>query len=163
MRPFILLAAVAALSACSPAKAPAAKAPAPTFDVSLDVNELMVHVVQPAAFNVWGSAGYIINKDGETSLRPTTEAGWLNAENGAAALIEAGNVLMLPGRARDNGDWARYAHELTAAGKAAKAAIENKDEAAIFAAGDRIDVVCDQCHETYNPAVANRPDEKAHS
>lgn len=163
MRSFILLAALAALAACSPAKPPAAKATAPTFDVSLDVNELMVHVVQPAAFGVWGSAGYIITKDGETSLRPTTEAGWLNAENGAAALIEAGNDLMLPGRARDNGDWAKYAHELTAAGKAAKAAIETHDEEAIFAVGSRIDVVCDQCHEKYNPGVANPPDEKTHS
>lgn len=153
MRRGFVIAAAAVLAACSPAKTAAPPAPTASYDVEQDLREVMEHVVQPAAFQVWGAAGYISTLKGTRSLTPTTEQGWMTAENGAAALIEAGNDLMLPGRAKDQGDWMKYAHLLTEAGKASKAAIEAKDETAIFETGGRIDEVCDMCHQKYNPEI----------
>jgi hypothetical protein len=124
-------------------------APKPKYNTTLPVKEVMGHVVDPAAWAVWHSSGTVVTLQGTQSLVPTTDEGWLAAESGAAALVEAGNDLMLPGRARDNGDWMKFAQQLSTAGLAAKEAAEAKDGAKMYTTGAQIYQVCTDCHAKY--------------
>lgn len=147
MTRWILLAASAVLlAACSPQK-PAA----PTYDTTLSVLELMEHVVDPQAKAFWGASGTVTTAEGEVDLSPTTEQGWAAAENAAAAVVEAGNLLMLPGRARDDGEWMTYSKQMSQVGLKAMRAAEAKDKQAMFDVGGELYEVCTACHEKYLP------------
>ncbi len=150
MKPMIALAACAALlAACTPQKT-AAPAAAAKFNTDLSMTEFMDHVIDPAAFAYWHGSGTEITKAGERDLSPTTEAGWVSLENAAAVLIEAGNALQVPGRARaPEADWNRYAQDLSARAAAGKDAAEKKDKQAVFEDGAKIYEVCTACHKQY--------------
>jgi hypothetical protein len=116
----------------------------------LDMQELMIHVVDPAAFQFWRGSGFELTEDGERDLSPTTEEGWKVVEDGAATVAEAGNLLMLPGRARaPEAEWNRYAKLMTERALEAKAAAEAKDKQKVFDTGGRLYEVCVACHEKY--------------
>jgi hypothetical protein len=151
------LAAVAVLlAACQP------KAEQPAY-TGLDMQELMVHVVDPAAFAFWRGSGYVLTEAGEQDLAPTTEEGWKAVEDGAATVAEAGNLLMLPGRAREPvAEWNKYAKLMTERALEAKAAAEKKDKKAVFDTGGRLYEVCVACHEKYviGPMLADEQKQK---
>lgn len=123
--------------------------PKPKYDLSLDMKEIMGHVVDPGAWAFWKATGTEETATGTKSLAPTTEEGWDIAESGAAQVAEAGNLLQLPGYMRADPDWARFAQDLTAKGLAAKAAAEKKDAKAMFETGAAMYQVCVACHAKY--------------
>ena len=154
MKRLITLAACAALlTACSPGKPKTPAAPAAgavKYDVDLPMAELMGHVVDPAAWTYWRGSGTEVTEKGERDLSPTDEEGWVQLENGAATLREAGNLLQLPGRVREPAaDWNRYAQELSARAIAAKTAAEKHDKKAVFDEGGRVYEVCTACHKQF--------------
>lgn len=158
MKPLIAAGLTAALlAACSPAQnskppasAQATGAAAPKYNTDLKMNELMGHVIDPASFTYWKGSGTEVTAKGERDLSPTTNEGWEQLENGAAILIEAGNLLQLPGRTRDPVDhWNRYAQDLTARAIAAKSAAEKHDKQGVFQEGARLYEVCTACHKEY--------------
>lgn len=145
MRKTLILAAAVAglLAGCSKQ---AAEQP---YNVELPMNELMGHVIDPAAFQFWRASGSEITEEGTKSLTPTTDEGWEIAENGAATVAEAGNLLLLPGRAREEEDWVRMSKAMTAAALEARAAAMAKDEAKMFETGGKLYETCVACHEKY--------------
>jgi hypothetical protein len=156
---FVTFAAAGALlAACSP-QTPAQPAgpqlaAEAKLNADLPVDELMGHVVDPAAFTYWGGSGIEETAKGVRDLSPTTEQGWGRLESAAAALIEAGNALQLPGRGRKlpdhpDGDWYRHAQKLSALGVIAKAAAAKHDKDAVFQAGADIYAECTACHAEY--------------
>lgn len=154
MKRLITLAACAALlTACSPQKPAATKTAAAgeaKYNYDLPMAEMMGHVVDPAAWTYWRGSGTEVTAKGERDLSPTTEEGWTQLENGAATLIEAGNLLQLPGRVREPvADWNRYAQQLTARGVEAKAAAEKHDKAGVYAKGAEVYEVCTACHKQF--------------
>lgn len=125
------------------------KAEQPAF-TGLDMQELMIHVVDPAAFAFWRGSGWEITEAGERDLSPTTEEEWKVVEDGAATVAEAGNLLMLPGRPREPAaEWNRYAKLLTERALEAKAAAERKDKQAVFDTGGRLYEACVACHDKF--------------
>ena len=139
------LAAVSLLTSCEKPK------PA-LYDTSLPVLEVMVHQIDPGAWAFWGASGEVTDAAGSRSLRPTTEEGWLAAENGAVQVAEGGNLMLLPGRVRDE-EWIRLSKKLTQDGLAAKAAVEAKDSAKMYAVGAEMFQTCIACHTKYVPAL----------
>ena len=131
------------LGACSPAEAP------PSTKAVLSVKELMEHVIDPPADVFWAASGTIITAQGETNRAPTTDAGWEAAVNAAATLVEGGNLLMMPGRARDQKEWMQYARQLSEAAAAGMKAVQAKDERAVFDTGGQIYLACRSCHMKY--------------
>lgn len=119
------------------------------FKPTGDVKYTMQWVLDPAADHIWDSAGSIITEEGTRDLRPTTEEGWLAVQHSAVVVAEAGNLLMMPGRARENDDWREFALGLVDAGLSAKAAAEAQDADALFDAGGQIYRVCSSCHAVY--------------
>ena len=113
-----------------------------------DTRQSMLWILDPAADVVWGSAGTIITEEGDRELAPTTDEGWQHVINNAAVLAEAGNLLMMPGRAA-GADWVEYSAGLTIAAKMAIKAAQDQDSDALFDAGGRIYQVCKACHRQY--------------
>jgi hypothetical protein len=108
----------------------------------------MVLILDPATDVIWDSAGTIITAEGEQELAPTTDEGWLEVEKAAAVVAEAGNLLMMPGRAAGD-DWVKYSADLVEAGKLALQAARDQDSDALFDAGGRMYQVCLACHNRY--------------
>ncbi len=126
------------------------------YDLTLNMQELMLHVLEPAADGLWSTAGWVEDRDGYRELYPTTEEGWEHVVGSAAMVAESGNLLMLPGRALDNDAWMIYADGLTQAGFRAMAAAVTRNKEDLFQAGADIYSVCSACHQAYNPEINNR-------
>jgi hypothetical protein len=126
-----------------------AEQPPPAAPAALSVKEFMERVIDPSADVFWESSGTIITAAGETSRAPTTDAGWQAAANAAATLMEASNLLMMPGRARDEKEWMQYARQLQSTAAAGMKAAQAKDEKAVFDTGGEIFLACRSCHMKY--------------
>jgi len=145
---FVLAASAALLSACQP-KTGAATGGA-KFDTSVPMTEFMGHFVDPAAFMYWKGSGTEITEAGERDLSPTTDEGWDVLVTGATMLVEAGNIMQLPGRTRaPEADWNKYAQMLSERALIARAAAEKHDKQAVFDEGGRLYEVCVACHEQF--------------
>jgi hypothetical protein len=163
MKKLMAFAACAALlTACQPHKAAQPAVPV-KYDTGLAMPELMGHVVDPAAWVYWKGAGTEDTAKGEKDLSPTTDEGWEALESGAASLIEAGNLLQLPGRARvpagkDDSDWNRFAQQLTSEAILAKAAAEKHDKTGVYNEGAKLYQICTACHAEFviGPLIAEQ-------
>lgn len=120
----------------------------PPFDAATDVHQMMMWIIDPAADVIWDSAGTIITVEGSQELAPTTDKGWARVVRAAAILTEAGNLLMMPGRAAGD-DWIGYSRQLIDSGKLAMQAAQARDADALFDAGGQVYQVCRGCHEQY--------------
>lgn len=127
------------------------------FKTTLSLKELMAHVLDYSAFEVWHRQGWIIG-DTVTELFPTDDDGWIAAENAARTVAEASNLLLLPGRPLDdNRAWVDFAHELHDAAMKAGDMAEKKDKNAFFDAGTDMYRACRGCHEKYIANVDGPP------
>jgi hypothetical protein len=156
------LALALALAACSPSDAPS-NAPSgfkpgegmggatlADFKTDTEFKDLMAHVVDYTAFEVWNRQGWIIDIEGIHPLFPTTDDEWFKAESAAFTLAEVANTLILPGRPRDaDRRWVDYSHELYTAAKKAQAMALARNEEAFFDAGGEIYQACVACHNHY--------------
>src|SRR5688572_13892302 len=134
MRAAMALAGLALLCGCSKPAAP--------YKVEMPMKEIMGHVVDPAADMIWTASGYEITEAGERDLSPTTEEGWLGVENGATIVAESANLLMLPGRAVDDGEWMTFAGAMADEAMKAKAAAQEKNRDRLFDAGASLYQAC---------------------
>ena len=67
----------------------------------------------------------------------------------AAALVEAGNLMLMGDRAVDNGDWVTMTHKLMDAARVSLKAANEKKADGIFEGGGDLAMSCDTCHERY--------------
>lgn len=116
----------------------------------------MVSVVDPAADAVWDSVGAIASEQGVEEWQPRSDEEWAAVRNGAVVLMESGNLLMMEGRARDDGLWMQLSRGLIDAGAAALRAAEARDPSAVFAVGETVYLACDRCHGAYWIGDADR-------
>lgn len=80
---------------------------------------------------------------------PKNDKQWESVQNGALALAESGNLLLLPGRTRDNEDWVKESHAMIDAAMIALKAAREKNADKLMDAGDKIFDSCDSCHKKY--------------
>jgi cytochrome c556 len=136
-----VLTLVSAATTAAQTPAPSAAAPAaPTRRVGT-MSEIMVHLIYPTSDAVF----YI------TSRTPKTEAEWVELQAKTLTLAESANLLMLPGRARDQDRWMKDAKLMLDAGWAAFKAAKAKDVAALEALSDQLYESCVTCHKNYRP------------
>lgn len=88
---------------------------------------------------------------------PDDDADWRAVLHNALMLAEAGNLLMLEGRARDDGEWMTMSRALVDAGITAVRAVEVRDVDALLGAGDEIVVACETCHVPYRDEGLSMP------
>ncbi len=121
----------------------------PPFDSTATVSELMAMMVDPAADLVWNAVGTVITAEGVDHWEPRTDEEWLSVQFGAMAIIEAGNLLMMENRARDQETWMRMSQGLIDAGRLALVAAKARDAEAVFDIGEAVYNACDRCHNLY--------------
>lgn len=107
-------------------------------DQELSVSQIMKAIVAPMTNTIWGA--YEIQ----------TDAQWQELENAALTVIAAGSLLGRTGNNAGNADWQEYNQQMINAARAAIAAIGNRDEEALFNAGnDQLYPPCESCHQRY--------------
>ena len=171
------------LSACS--RAPQQASPA--FKPAASIQDLMTAIVDPSADALWESVSTETSDRGTEEKHPRSDAEWLAVRRNAIALQEAGNLLMMEGRAATHGGKAtedahvagisspqqvqlaidasrprfnERARELQEAAGEALAAIDARDPARLMAAGGKLDQACERCHSVYWYPNAKQPPAK---
>jgi len=160
-----------------PATAPsAATAPPSPFILSASIQDLMTSIVDPSADYLWDSVSVIGTADGVEQHQPRTDEEWLEVRHKAITLMEATNLLAMPGRRvveegkhmQDEGlegnltaaeiqklidddhvSFVAFAHGLNIAAGQALQTIEKRDVDAFLEAGGTIDEACEACHLKY--------------
>ena len=80
---------------------------------------------------------------------PKTDEEWGELQAKTLTLAEAANLLMMPGRARDQERWISDAKLMLDAGAAAYKAAKAKDISALVALNDDLYQSCVVCHQHY--------------
>src|SRR5437762_4822156 len=111
------------------------------------MSDLMVKIIYPASDAIF----YI------TTRTPTSDAEWGELQGKALAVAESANLLMMPGRARDQDRWMADSKLMLEAGRAAYRAARAKDVAALDALNDQLYTSCTSCHQHYRPNYGRRP------
>lgn len=145
---FVLM-AVSACGSKAPEPAVQAAAAGPEYHQVADVKQVMNWILDPSSDVIWGAVGSITTEAGTQELAPETDEQWTAIRDAAVIIAESGNLLLMPGRARDQGDWTKHAHELTRTAQEAITAAEAKDKDSLFTAGGDIYLVCTACHQQY--------------
>jgi hypothetical protein len=148
--------------------------PQPEYRTSVTVKDLMNFVVDPNADYLWGSVAVISTVKGFVEKAPRTREDWEEARRHAITLMEASNLLQIPGRpvARpgdkakdprveeppeviqtlidsDRANWTRNAQGLYDAGLLMLKAIDAQNAQALQDAGEDLDKACETCHVRY--------------
>ncbi len=118
----------------------------PTRNVG-SMSELMVKIIYPTSDALF----YI------ESRTPTTETEWTALEGQALMLAESANLLMMPGRARDQKQWMADAKLMLDAGAAAVKAVKTKNVEAISTLNEQLLESCTSCHKHYRPGYGQKP------
>jgi len=105
------------------------------------MSDLMIRMIYPTSDAVF----YI------STRTPKTEAEWGELQAKTLTLAESANLLMMPGRARDQDRWMDDAKLMLDAGTAAYRASRAKDLDALVELNDALYKSCVSCHQHYRP------------
>ncbi len=111
------------------------------------MKQLMLDMIHPASNDIL----LFVNRGGTKS-----DIEWATIRRSALTLEEAGNLLSLPERAPDQGDWVKDAKALADVGSAAYKAAQAKNLAALSDLTVSLDASCTTCHKQYRPNVFPR-------
>ncbi|MDP9114653.1 MAG: cytochrome c [Acidobacteriota bacterium] len=154
------------LTGCGPAE--------PEYRTAITMKEIMDSIIDPNADYLWGSVSVLSTAKGFVEKAPKTNEDWLEERRHAISLMEAANLLQIPGRRvalpgekatnpgieeppeviqtlidSDRAKWTQYAHELYDAGSLMLKAIDGKNVPTFEAAGEDVDKACESCHVHY--------------
>src|SRR5499425_109187 len=161
------------LSAGACAKSSQAPQQQPEYRLNT-VKDVMDSIVDPASDYIWDAVETTVSAKGVEEKMPHTDEEWKQVRRHAVMLLEATNLLQIPGRHvakpgekaddpkvelapeqiedminKDRAAWIKYAHGLHDATMEAFKAIEAKDTEGLLNAGDGIDNACEKCHLQY--------------
>jgi len=166
---------IAACQARQADPAPAAAAPpAPPYTTTASIKDIMQHIVDPAGDLVWESVSVVVDTKGVHETIPRTDEDWAKARGGAITLIEASNLLMIPGRhvakagekseapgvelepsemealiVKDLPSFYKRAGALHDVATKTLQIIDAKDVKALYEVGEELDKACENCHRQY--------------
>jgi cytochrome c556 len=176
MRKTVFLGLLISIAACQTPPPPAqTSAPAqPEYAPTATIKDIMLSIVDPSADAVWLSVTTVQSSAGTVDTAPKNDEEWQKVRQGAVALTEAANLLMMPGRhvarpgekseapgvelepsemeeliTKDPASWQMRARNLHDAGVAVLSAIDARDSQKVFEIGEQIEVACESCHRQY--------------
>ena len=171
----VVLGAMCLLVACSkPAPEQPPPPAAPPYHPVASIREVMNSVIDPNVDVVWNAVKTVIDHGKPTEHAPANDEEWAAVRHSAMTVSEGANLLMMPGRAvappgagslapgielapdqvralidKSPSGWNQFARALQDSLQPALAAIDKKDSLALFEAGDKIDEVCESCHQVF--------------
>jgi hypothetical protein len=138
------------------------------------IEEVMRYVVDPAADSIWESVVTEVTPEGVVDHMPESDEDWARLRGHALTLVEASNLLLIPGRrvaaegsrsempgvdlepeqieallAESPEAWAQFVGALRESGLVVLSAVEARDVDALLVAGDGLDLACENCHVRY--------------
>jgi hypothetical protein len=161
------------LSGCNTAPEQPAAPPPPQFKPTISIAEIMEHVIMPNADLLWGSLETNVTVKGIEEKMPRTDEDWERVRNYAVTLVEATNLLLVPGRRVEDpggpahdpseltGDqiearikqdpvmWTTHVHKLHDVAMESVQAVNAKSIDALLKAGETLDEACESCHLVY--------------
>ncbi len=141
----LLLGAMAARAQTPPTEVPESSVveeePAIVPIPASTMSELMVKVIYPASDAIL----YI------SSRTPTNETEWNELQGKALILAESANLMLMPERALDSGQWMKDTKLMLDAGLAAYEASLAEDVDALMELNDPLYQSCIVCHQHYRP------------
>jgi hypothetical protein len=166
-------------------------AAAPAYSSDATIKDLMVAIVDPSADVVWDAVTTTVVDSGIEEKRPKSDEEWATIRQGAIRLVEASNLLMMPGRhmarpgersetpgielepeemealvSKDRQGWNERAGKLHEMSLEVLKAIDNHDAEKLFEVGDDLDTACENCHRQYwypNEKIPAFPDDPVSS
>jgi hypothetical protein len=111
-----------------------------------NMSQLMINIIYPTSDTIF----YIDRED------PKTDVQWNAVANQALMLAESANLLMMPGRDRQQAEWTQYSKDMREAGMIAYKAAQAHDMDGIRNVNDRLYNSCVQCHMKYRPGYGKR-------
>jgi hypothetical protein len=171
----IAISCVVTASACQNREASSpATAAQPSYIPTATIKDLMLSVIDPSADVVWLSVTTVMDERGLVETVPKSDEDWIKVRHGAVTLMEAANLLMMPGRrvarpgeksetpgvelepeemdaliAKDRAAWNARAKTLHDTVFEVVQAIDAKDANKVFELGEKIEVACENCHTQY--------------
>ncbi|HEY6508125.1 MAG TPA: hypothetical protein VIY56_08920, partial [Vicinamibacterales bacterium] len=99
-----------ACTSTTPATGNGGSTSAPLLRPVASVDQVMDGIIIPASQRVFDAVVYV---NGELEQAPKNDDDWFNVQMQALAIAEAGNLLMMPPRAKDAGEWMTLSRALT--------------------------------------------------
>jgi hypothetical protein len=145
----------------------------PPFEVTASLQELMRDEVDSSADAIWDAVGATTTRDGSAEKQPRSDEEWQALRRHAVLLLEATNLLVIPGRrvaskefpsdgpgvlssreiqtevVRRQQEFDGFAQGLRATGRRALAAIDSRDVDALLKEGAVMDNACEACHRSF--------------
>jgi plastocyanin len=169
--PFVLILGIAVLTASACRTRPEAER---SYRPSATIKDIMTSIIDPEADVLWNSVAVIISASGTEEREPKTDEEWAMVRRSAIQLVEATNLLRIPGRqvakpgeksenprielepetmqkliADDPVTWTRMIDGLHDAAMPALNAINSKNAKGLFDAGEHLERACESCHQHY--------------
>lgn len=110
--------------------------------------EIIDAIVAPDAQAIFDAVAY---ENGALTRAPRTDDQWNRLKLQALSIAEAGNLLMMKGRARDAGDWMTFSKQMSARAAAVADAAGAKNPDRLLETGGELYDTCTACHMTYGP------------
>jgi hypothetical protein len=148
--------------------------PQSQFRPTATVKDIMTSVIDPEADVLWNAVATIVSVSGTEERAPKTDEEWVAVRRSAVQLVEATNLLRVPGRlvARpgeksenprielqpetiqkmivdDAVTWSAHVDRLHDAAVPALTAAEARNAKGLFDAGEHIERACEACHQRY--------------
>lgn len=155
------------------ARAPSSTAPAEVLKPVAGVQDIMAHLIDPAADFLWESVSTTVTATEVTEKQPRTDAEWNEVRRQAVILTEGANLLLMDGRhvaregrqledhgtpgnltaeeseraiAMDRATYVSFVQALREVGTSMLHAADDKNPQGIVDAGEQLDQVCEGCH-----------------
>jgi len=110
--------------------------------------EIMDGIVIPDSQAVFDAVAY---ENGVLTKVPKGDDQWNRLRLHALAVAEAGNLLLMPPRAKDAAEWATFSRAMTTKAAAVATAAESTNPDAVLLAGGELYDTCTACHGKYLP------------
>ena len=121
--------------------ATAAMAQSPAYKRVGTMSQLMISIIYPSSDTIFYAE----------RIDPKLDKDWNNLANQALTLAEAGNLLLMPGRSREQENWTKFTGMMIEAGTAAYKAANKHDMEGVLAVNDLLYRSCVECHQEYRP------------
>ena len=135
-------------AACGGSSPPAAALPPGGLQLRpvASVDQVMDGIIIPSSQRVFDAVVYV---NGVLEQSPKSDDDWFGIQMSALAVAEAGNLLMLPPRAKDGGEWLTFSRALTDSAYRVAQAAEAKNLDLVLQTGGELYNACTACHEKY--------------
>jgi len=109
-------------------------------------SEIMDGIVIPYSQAIFDAVAY---ENAQLTRAPRNDDEWHRLYVQALAVAEAGNLLMIDGRAKDQRDWIALSHEMSLKAAAVAKGASLKDVDRVLEAGGELYETCTACHAKY--------------